>query len=159
MLNKEHGMVQFNDVATAFQCRGTYQGEAPYGSGHINDTYRVVYDLDGSEVHYIHQRINKNIFKNVPALMENIGRVTRHQRKKFEEAGVGDIDRRVLTLVPTKDGADYHVDADGDFWRTYIFIEDAVGIDVVENIDQAVDIHRMHTNRRFVTYIQHSGEI
>ncbi|MBL7016444.1 MAG: aminoglycoside phosphotransferase family protein, partial [Kiritimatiellales bacterium] len=113
--------------------------EAPYGSGHINDTYRVVYEQDGQEVHYIHQRINKNIFKNVPGLMENIGRVTRHQRKKFEEAGADEIDRRVLTLVPTVDGKDYFVDAHGDFWRTYVFVEDAVGIDVIENTDQAYE--------------------
>ena len=132
-------MNQFKDVAAAFQCPGTYLGEAPYGSGHINDTYRVVYEQDGQEVHYIHQRINKNIFKNVPGLMENIGRVTRHQRKKFEEAGADEIDRRVLTLVPTVDGKDYFVDAHGDFWRTYVFVEDAVGIDVIENTDQAYE--------------------
>ena len=132
-------MEQFNEIAAAFPCPGTYLGEAPYGSGHINDTYRVVYEQDGQEVHYIHQRINKNIFKNVPGLMENIGRVTRHQRKKFEEAGADEIDRRVLTLVPTVDGKDYFVDAHGDFWRTYVFVEDAVGIDVIENTDQAYE--------------------
>lgn len=135
-------MIQFKEVAAAFQCSGIYLGEAPYGSGHINDTFRAVYEQDGCELHYIHQRINKNIFKNVPELMENIGRVTRHQRKKFEEAGAGELDRRVLTLVPTQDGKDYFVDADGDFWRTYVFIEDAVGIDVIENTDQAVESAR-----------------
>ena len=132
-------MDQFKDIAAAFQRLGTYLGEAPYGSGHINDTYRAVYDEDGREVHYIHQRINKNIFQNVPGLMDNIGKVTRHQRKKFEEAGADAIDRRVLTLVPTVDGKDYFVDANGDFWRTYVFIEDAIGIDVIENTDQAVE--------------------
>ncbi len=135
-------MDQFKDVASAFQCPGTCLGEAPYGSGHINDTYRAVYEQDGREVHYIHQRVNKNIFKNVPGLMDNIGRVTRHQRKKFEEAGADDLDRRVLTLVSTVDGKDYFVDARGDFWRTYVFIEDAVGIDVIENTGQAYESAR-----------------
>ncbi len=132
-------MEKLKEVSSAFQCPGTYRGEAPYGSGHINDTYRAVYDLDGREIHYIHQRINKNIFKNVPALMENIGRVTRHQRKKFVEAGASELDRRVLTLVPTTDGQDYYVDMTGDFWRTYVFIEGAVGIDVIENTRQAYE--------------------
>jgi len=100
---------QLKQVALAFQCAGTYLGEAPYGSGHINDTFRVVYEQDGREVYYIHQRINHNIFKNVPALMENIGRVTRHQRKKFAEADADQLDRRVLTLVPTIGGKDYFV--------------------------------------------------
>ncbi len=132
-------MEQFNEIASAFQCPGTYLGEEPYGSGHINDTYKAYYNEDGSVVHYIHQRVNHNIFKDVPALMENIGRVTRHQRKKFEEAGAGELDRRVLTLVPTVDGKDFHQDAAGDFWRTYVFVEGAVGIDVIENTDQAYE--------------------
>lgn len=90
-------------------------------------------------MHYILQRVNHNIFKNVSALMENIGRVTRHQRKKFLEVGADQLDRRVLTLVPTTDGKDFFIDANGDYWRTYVFIEDAVGIDVIENTNQAVE--------------------
>lgn len=132
-------MEQFNEIAAAFQCPGTYLGEEPYGSGHINDTYKVYYDEDGQEVHYIHQRVNHNIFRDVPSLMENIGRVTRHQRRKFEEAGVDQIDRRVLTLIPAVDGKDYYQDVDGNYWRTYVFVEGAVGIDVIENTDQAYE--------------------
>lgn len=130
-------MQHFNEIAEAFQCPGRYLGEEPYGSGHINDTYKVYYDVNSREVHYIHQRINHNIFRDVPGLMENIGRVTRHQRRKFEESGSEDIDRRVLTLIPTTDGKDFYRDAHGSFWRTYIFIENALGVDVIENADQA----------------------
>jgi hypothetical protein len=132
-------MKRFNEVAAAFQCPGNYLGEEPYGSGHINDTFRAVYDEGGREVHYIHQRVNHNIFKDVPSLMENIGRVTRHQRAKFEAAGAGELDRRVLTLVPAKDGQDFYRDRQGNFWRSYVFIENAVGIDVVKNTHQAFE--------------------
>ena len=132
-------MEQFNEVAVGFQCPGKYLGEEPYGSGHINDTFKVAYDENGREVHYIRQRVNHSIFKDVPALMDNIGRVTRHQRTKFEGTGVGDLDRRVLTLVPTVGGQDFHRDAEGNYWRTYLFIEGAVGIDVVENTKQAFE--------------------
>lgn len=132
-------MQQFNEVATAFQCPGKYLGAAPYGSGHINDTFKVAYDEKGRKVHYICQRVNHSIFKNVPALMDNIGRVTRHQRAKFEAAGVGELNRRVLTLVPTVDGHDFYQDAEENYWRTYVFVEDAIGIDVVENTAQAFE--------------------
>ena len=135
-------MKQFNEIAAAFPCQGIYLGDEPCGSGHINDTYKAFYSVDGQEVHYIHQRINHNIFKDVPALMDNIGRVTRHQRKKFSEAGAGDWDRRVLTLIPTVDGQDYYLDRAGNYWRTYLFIEGAVGIDVIENTDQAYETAR-----------------
>jgi hypothetical protein len=132
-------MERFIEIAAAFQCPGKYLGDAPYGSGHINDTFKVYYEVGGQEAHYIHQRINHEIFKDVPGLMENIGRVTRHQRAKFEAVGADQIDRRVLTLIPTIDGKDYHKDADGNFWRTYVFVEDAVGIDVIENTGQAYE--------------------
>ena len=71
--------------------------------------------------------------------MDNIGQVTRHQRMKFEEAGAGELDRRVLTLIPTVDGKDFYQDSKGNFWRTYVFVEDAVGIDVIENTGQAYE--------------------
>lgn len=132
-------MMQLDEIAAAFQCPGTYQGEIPHGSGHINDTYKVFYKEDGREVHYIHQRVNHSIFKNVPALMENIGHVTRHQRKKFAEAGADNIDGRVLTLIPAVDGGDFYQDAQGNFWRTYLFVEGALGVDIVENTTQAFE--------------------
>ena len=136
-------MEKFNDIARAFRCGGTYLGEDPYGSGHINDTFRVSYDeAGGRRVHYIHQHLNRRVFGNIPALMDNIGRVTRHQRAKLEEAAIPDLGRRVLTLVPTVEGSDYHVDADGEYWRTFEFIENAIGHDVVENVGQAFEAAR-----------------
>lgn len=128
---------QLIEVSKAFQCPGVYLGEEPYGTGHINDTFKASYREDDREVHYIRQRINHSIFKDVSGLMGNIGRVTRHQRLKFEEQGADEIERRVLTLIPTVDGQDYYQDSNGNFWRTYIFIEGAIGIDVIENTEQA----------------------
>ena len=45
---------------------------AVYGNGHINDTY-IVHAKDGD---CILQKINKNVFKNPPAVMENIKDIT-----------------------------------------------------------------------------------
>ena len=58
----------------------------PYGSGHINDTFAVVYNQAGKPVRYIHQRVNHKIFQDVPALMDNISRVTTHQQKLLNDA-------------------------------------------------------------------------
>ena len=84
---------------------------------------------------YIFQRINCGIFKNPVALMENIQRVTDHLRNKC--ANLLDAHRRVLTLVPKPDGTPYHRDVEGNFWRAYIFIENARSFDVVESPRQA----------------------
>lgn len=125
-----------HDVARAasrFQLQGKLVSAQPYGSGHINDTYEVVIDQAGTRVRYILQRINHTIFQDVPALMENVARTTRHVRSRLEAEGVGELDRRVLTLVPTLEGDSYHQDEDGLFWRTYVFIEQARTYDVIED--------------------------
>ena len=124
-------------VARQFPLRGEFLTAAPYGSGHINDTYCVVFDQGGTRVRYIIQRINHLIFKNPAALMENIQRVTAHLAQKC--AGQSDPSRRVLTLIPAHDGHAYHQDAQGNYWRVYMFIEKARTFDAVETLRQAFE--------------------
>lgn len=121
-----------NNVAASFCLDGEITEVIPYGSGHINDTLRVTCALEnGSVKRYILQRMNDDIFKNPFELMENVMNVTSFLRKKIIAAG-GDPDRETLNVIPTKDGGNYLEDRNGDFWRTYIFIEDATCFDTVE---------------------------
>ena len=122
-------------VTEKFAIYGDFISGAPYGSGHINDTYRVVINQGGTEMHYIYQRINHLIFKNPPALMENIERVTEHIYKKL--AASSNKTRETLVVIKTHDGQAYCTDQDGNYWRAYIFIEDATTYDVVETTEQA----------------------
>lgn len=93
----------------------------PLGKGHINDSYRV----KAGDDEYVLQRINHDIFKNVAELQNNIMRVTMHIRQKLTDAGVLDIDRKVLTLVPTKEGKLFYQDEDDNYWRMMDFIKDS----------------------------------
>lgn len=124
-------------VCSEFKVDGEYISGEPYGSGHINDTYAVNYENNEVSTRYILQRINHDIFKNPSLLMENIERVVNHLRNKLEADGSQDVDRRVLTLIPTKTDASFFVDADGNHWRMYIFIEDAATFDELETTGQA----------------------
>jgi Ser/Thr protein kinase RdoA (MazF antagonist) len=125
-------------VSESFAFPGDYVAAGPYGTGHINDTYCVTQNQAGTPVRYIIQRINDAVFKNPVAVMENIQRVTRHQHAMLcEDGGREDRSRRALTLVPTRDGRDYHVDAAGGTWRAYLFIERATTYDQVQRVDQA----------------------
>ena len=45
-------------VVRAFPLLGQYRSAAPYGSGHINDTFVVVFDQAGTPVRYLVQRVN-----------------------------------------------------------------------------------------------------
>lgn len=127
----------FPSVAAAFPLEGRLVHSAPHGSGHINETYVAALAQAGGQRRYIFQKVNHRIFKNVPALMENVRRVTAHVAKKVRashgEAAAG----RVLTLVPTREGRDYAQDAAGNYWRVYDFIEGAHTVDRVTNEAQA----------------------
>lgn len=133
-MNPSHDI---QSLAKQFALTGEFVGAVPFGSGHINDTYCVTCNQDGARVRYIIQRINHKIFKEPAALMENIQRVTAHLGQKF--AGDPQRARRVLTLIPTRDGRLYCQDAVGNFWRAYLFIEQARTFDVVESPQQAFE--------------------
>jgi hypothetical protein len=125
------------EVARHFQIYGGFCSAEPYGSGHINDTYCVVFDQAGTMTRYIFQRINHNIFKQPVSLMENIRRVTTHLAGKMSSEP--DFSRRVLTLIPARNGLFYHHDEQGNYWRAYLFIEKAKTYDAVESSDQAFE--------------------
>jgi hypothetical protein len=110
-----------------------------YGNGHINDTWLVTCNNQGKKVHYILQRINHTIFKNVPALMENVDRVCSHMRTLGLESGAVKGLRRPLTLCLTHEQKSYYQDKEGNFWRVYDFIEDTVSVDVLESDKQAYE--------------------
>jgi hypothetical protein len=124
-------------VAKQFAISGEFEEARPHGTGHINDTYAVTFRQTGGPVRYVLQRINHSIFKNPPALMENVERVTAHVRRKLEAGNADQLDRRVLTLVPTCDGRSWHADADGNYWRCYLFIERATTYDQITTAAQA----------------------
>jgi len=93
-------------TAHKFNFYGEFLSAAPYGSGHINDTFCAVYSQGGTPVRYILQRINHDVFKNATALMENLQRVTAHLSRKI--ANEPDLSRCALTLIPARDGRAWH---------------------------------------------------
>jgi len=103
--------------------------------GHINDTFVVHSNLNGSSRRFVLQRINRFVFRHPQALMDNILKVTAFLREKIIQEG-GDPDRETLTVVPTRDGRLYHATPDGDFWRAYRFIDGARSYMQVERPEQ-----------------------
>ena len=122
------------DIASRFAIEGTFLDAEAYGSGHINTTIVSRVQTGAGVVRYVHQRINHDIFKSPEDVMENIERVCAHIRAKLVAAGL-DQARRVMTVVPTVEGRCFHKTPDGDYWRTYLFVEGARTYDVIENPD------------------------
>lgn len=110
---------QLLEILSNFDLKEKVVSAEPFGNGHINDTLKVT--TENGEPKYVLQRINHLIFTNVDMLQNNIQVVTSHIRKKLEAKGETDIDRKVLTFLPTKDGKLYYFDGDS-YWRVCLFI-------------------------------------
>jgi hypothetical protein len=123
-------------LQTPFCLPGQYVTAQPCSSGHINDTYAVTYNVNGKKTRFIQQRVNHRIFPNVPHLMDNISRVTRHLTEKLTgTSSTGGM--QSLTLIPAADGKPYFQDDQGDYWRAFLFLENAQSYDRVANAGQA----------------------
>ena len=121
-----------HEAIDGFKLPGELKECIRYGSGHINDTYRLTYETPKGTKRYILQRMSKSIFKKPVELMENVSGVTAWLRKKIIENG-GDPERETLTLVKSNDGLPYFVDSTGEYWRVYLFIEGATCYDAVKD--------------------------
>lgn len=115
---------KLRDIAAKFQIEGTVKIVRQMGEGFINDTY-VIETSEDACPNYILQRKNKNIFTNVPAMMDNILRVTNHLKNKIMAAG-GNPRREALTITPAADGKLYYKDNDGEYWAACEFIDDTI---------------------------------
>ena len=113
MSNRTYSEEELLSILAAFGITDVVK-VARYGSGHINDTFKVD-DVRG--VSYILQRINTDIFPDADGMMENISRVTSHIRSKGGKS---------LEVLGYKNP-----------WRLYAFITNARTIDLIENADQA----------------------
>jgi len=135
----EHDIKQ---IAEHFNLNGKLFRSESFGSGHINDTYCLNCEKDNRQVCYILQRINHEVFKNPPAMMENIRRVTNHIRRKMQERQ-NNLASRQLVVIDTKDGTDFFQDDHGNYWRVYNRIENAVTYDTLESPELAYEAARM----------------
>lgn len=117
-----------------FAIEGSYKDCIPYGNGHINDTYLLTYRQNDTDQAYILQHMNKTIFTNPKALMENIIGVTGFLKEKIRTAG-GDPQRETLDFIFTADGRPYFIDDFGEYWRAYHFIDHVYALDQVTNAE------------------------
>ncbi len=106
----------------------------PLGEGLINDTFFV--ETQGNNPDYILQRKNKNIFKDVPAMMDNIHKVTTHLKKIISERG-GDPLREALTVIPTVGGKLFYEDAAGEYWAACLFIDNTIAYNYADSPELA----------------------
>ena len=123
------------EIFNGFDVYGEVVFSEPYGTGHINETYRVISENNSGTYEYILQKINTRVFVDPDALMENYVGVTDYLRKEIIRVG-GDPKRETLCVIKSRDGKNYYRDEGGNFWRLLIFISNSISYDKVENPEQ-----------------------
>ena len=130
------GLTEALAVARRFQVVGELIVAEPYGTGHINDSYRLVFRGSEKDRPFLLQRINTRVFTNPTALMQNVERVSRHIAGLVEDEP--DPDRRTLTIVSSEDGSPFLKDHNGGCWRLMHFIDGAHAVERIAAPRQAL---------------------
>lgn len=126
---------EVRQAASGFQYEGVLRNVEAYGSGHINDTFLLTYAVGKMGcIQVILQRMNRNVFPDPEALMENVVSVTSFLGERILEAG-GDPYRETLNVIPARDGRAYHRTEDGDYWRSFMFVTDTCCYDTAESAE------------------------
>jgi len=92
----------------------------PVGDGYINDTYRL---LNSNGTDYLLQRINHEVFTDVPGLMNNLVSVTDFIKNKLT-ADTQYTD--CLTVIPTIDERYFVKLENGQYWRILNFFDNYI---------------------------------
>ena len=122
----------FYSIIRRFRIDGNVKNAYPFGSGHINDSYKVL----TNDKNYLLQRINHEVFKDVRGLTNNISRVSDHLTEKI--AGKGS-HMQILTSIRTLNGEFIYKDDDENNWRVFDFIENSKSYNRVENPELAFE--------------------
>jgi Ser/Thr protein kinase RdoA (MazF antagonist) len=130
------------ETAAQFEIPGNFAEAASYGGGHIHDTYLLRFEDSARSARYILQRINTRVFRDPVALMDNLWRICRSQRRELERESANDPERRHLRLVPTTEDRTHWVDPEGGYWRCFHFQEGTRSLDQVETEHQAHETAR-----------------
>jgi len=110
-------------AVACFAAPGRLVSLDPHTSGLINHSWLATFDAPDGRRRCFLQQINRHVFHRPGEVMANMERVTRHIGLRLARDGARDAARRVLSLVPTSEGASHHVDAAGETWRLVPWVE------------------------------------
>jgi Ser/Thr protein kinase RdoA (MazF antagonist) len=128
-------------IAEQFDVSGSIASIRPTGSGNVNDTYLAVFRTHFSEERIIIQRVNRHVFAHPEWIMENMSILTNHCHKQLQiESEMADRIWQLPRIVPCRDGQDFFIDDDGDFWRALTLIASAKSYDVAQSAEHAFEV-------------------
>ena len=118
------------EIARKFPVDGDVVSVSQIKSGHINETYLVTTDK-GSR--YILQWINRYVFPNVEAIMQNMSAISAFLRENHKGK------MAMISYIDTLDGHSYYDDGMGGAWRLYRFVPNSI---CLQRADTAEDFYQ-----------------
>lgn len=127
---------QLKNVFSQFDDSSEIVSYEELASGHINDTYLIG---TSNKKNYVLQRINQGVFKDVPGLINNKVAISKHIQGKLSHLPKNEMNRKVLTFIPTKTGAPFYFEKSGGYWNMMVYIADSVTYETVKNEEIAFE--------------------
>ena len=109
--------------------------------GHINETYLITTD---NGTRYILQGINRYVFPNVNALMNNMAAISAYLAKR--EKGK----MAMIRYIDTLDGHSYYDDGHGGCWRIYRFVDHSICVQRPESLEDFYECARAFGHFQYV---------
>ncbi len=125
-------------IAAEFEVTGQVVTVLNIDTGNVNDTYRVITRTSYSETQFVLQRINHNVFPKPDLVMSNMRAITDYAHKRLnEQASKSNRIWQLPLVMKTRDGKDFFVDAEGNYWRALSMISSATSHEQVLNVEHA----------------------
>lgn len=121
--------MEYESALSAFFDLDTIADVEEYGTGHIHRTFLV--SLKDNPDQYILQKLNTSIFKDIPALQNNIEKVTSHVWEKSQRQASS------IRVIKSLNSSSFHIDESGNYWRVFNFISGSRTFDTIESPDLA----------------------
>lgn len=103
------------ELASQFFAFDRFLAARAIGSGRINDTYHIDFELAGEKKTALLQRLNHEVFSQPGIVMANTLRVCQYLEKQ-------DYPYQIAAPIPALDGEYLKMDERGNYWRAFPYI-------------------------------------
>jgi len=130
---------KLQNIFEQFQVPGNFKSAKTLVSGYINQTY-MVETIGSQSSDYVLQKLNHQVFPNIPELMNNKVKVTDFLRDKTAGKQI------ILQFFQTTEGLYYYQDAEGSYWNLMEYIPNSKVLERTENAQQAEEAGKAFGN-------------
>lgn len=128
----------YENIIHQFKIEGKVDSVSKFGDGLVNDTF-IVITKNTHHQDYILQRINGNVFKNIPVLIHNKTTVSNFIQEKLQNQGIENTHKKSLKFIKSINDDFFVIDSDKNFWNLSVKIPESITYNEVHNSSLAFE--------------------